>query len=192
MVNPGVFQGSWKEFLLGEKAAYSTSVAGGYTADALALIQRRYFKHYPVDLPHDVEPTAEFLATVGDDAANPDIPEPDQASMSSKEYQTAMDELAKRQKLFSYCKAVSTLPSYLKDKYSRQSQQIKCWLAYQHMKDRDIDPKELGAIDPYRLLLHKLTGTSSQCPQLKTPVNIWRKMARLKIKAMVQERGALP
>jgi len=192
MVNPGAFQGSRKEFLLGEKAAYSAGVAGGYAADALALIQRRYFKRYPVDLPHDMEPTAEFLAAVDDDAADPDIPEPDQGSMSSEEYQTAMDELAKRQKLFSYRKAVSTLSSYLKDKYSRQSQQIKRWLAYQHMKDRDIDPKESGAIDPYRLLLHKLTGTSSQRPRLKTPVNVWRKTARLEIEAMVQERGALP
>jgi hypothetical protein len=40
MVNPSAFHGLQKEFLMGEKAAYSTGMAGGYVADALALIQR--------------------------------------------------------------------------------------------------------------------------------------------------------
>jgi len=107
MVNPGTFQGSRKDFLLGEIPAYSAGVTGGYAADALALIQRRYFKRYPLDLPHTVEPSAESLAAVDDNAADVDVPEPDQDSMSDEEYQAAMKRLAERQKLFSYRKAVS-------------------------------------------------------------------------------------
>ena len=90
MVNPGAFQGSRRDFLVGERASYSTGVTGGYAADALALIQRRYFKRYPVDLPHSVEPSEEFLAAVDDEAADIDVPEPNQDQMSEEEYRAAM------------------------------------------------------------------------------------------------------
>jgi len=49
------------------------------------------------------------------------------------------------------------------------------------MKDQDIDPRESGAHNPYRNLLHKLTGTSIQKPRQKSPVNIWRKTQRKEI-----------
>ena len=49
------------------------------------------------------------------------------------------------------------------------------------MKDQDIDPRESGAHNPYRVLLHKLTGTTIQKPRLKAPVNIWRKTKRTEI-----------
>jgi hypothetical protein len=107
MVNPGAFQGSRKDFLLGERASYSAAVAGGYAADALALIQRRYFKRYPVELPHTVEPSPEFLANVDDDAPEVEIPEPNEQNMSEEEYKVALDRLAERRKLVSYRKAVS-------------------------------------------------------------------------------------
>ena len=54
-------------------------------------------------------------------------------------------------------------------------QQIKRWLAYQHMKDHDIDPTESGAQNPYRILLHQLTGTTIQKPRKIWVVNVWRK-----------------
>lgn len=107
MVNPGAFQGSRRDFLVEERASYSAGVTGGYAADALALIQRRYFKRYPVDLPHSVEPSEEFLAAVDDEAADVDVPEPNQDQMSEEEYRAAMQRLAERQRLFSYRKAVS-------------------------------------------------------------------------------------
>ena len=107
MVNPGAFQGSRKEFLLGERSSYSAAVDGGYAADALALIQRRYFKRYPVELPHTVEPSPDFLAAVDDDAPDDDIPMPDQDQMTEEEYQAAIDQLTERQKLVSCHRAVS-------------------------------------------------------------------------------------
>jgi len=135
MVNPGTFQGSRKEFLVGERPSYSAGVAGGYAADALALIRRRYFKWYPLDLPHTVEPSAEFLATVDDDAADVNITEPDQNHMGNEEYEAAIKRLAECQKLFSYHKAVShALFTSNVTVLTYQLQQIKCWLAYQHMK----------------------------------------------------------
>ena len=38
-----------------------------------------------------------------------------------------------------------------------------------------MDPKEPGAQNPYRALLHKLTGVGIQRPRLKSAVNTWRK-----------------
>ena len=60
------------------------------------------------------------------------------------------------------------------------------------MKDHDLDPKESGAQDPYRVLLHKLTGVSSQRPRLKSAVNVWRKTARVEIEANTKEKGGIP
>jgi hypothetical protein len=56
------------------------------------------------------------------------------------------------------------------------------------MKGQDLDPKESGAHNPYRVLLHKLTGASSQRPRLKSAANVWRKTARLEIDAIVKEK----
>ena len=107
MVNPGAFQRSWREFLLGELPSYGVAVIEGYAADVVALIQRHYFKRYPVELPHMSEPSPEFLENMEDDSPDAEVPEPDQDKMSDKEYKAAMDRLAERQKLISYRKAVS-------------------------------------------------------------------------------------
>jgi len=178
---------------VGERPSYSAGVAGGYAADALALIQRRYFKRYPLDLPHTVEPSAEFLAAVDDDAADVDVTEPDQNRMGDEEYDAAIKRLAERQKLFSYRKAVSrALFTSNVTVLTYQLQQIKRWLAYQHMKAQDLDPKESGALDPYRILLNRLIGTSAQRPRLKSSVNVWRKTARAEIDAVVKQKGDVP
>ena len=69
------------------------------------------------------------------------------------------------------------------------TQQIKCWLAYQYMKDNDLDPNESGARNPYRVLLQKLTGTRASRPRLKTPANIWRKTHREQIEDEVRQQA---
>jgi hypothetical protein len=63
-------------------------------------------------------------------------------------------------------------------------------MAYQHMKDHDMDPKESGAHNPYRVLVHKLTGTTIQCPRRRTAVNVWRKTQRESIEQEVKCRAA--
>lgn len=64
------------------------------------------------------------------------------------------------------------------------------------MKDHDIDPHESGAHNPYRILLHKLTGTSTQKPRQKAPVNVWRKLQRKEIdfeaKKIIEKDNILP
>jgi len=56
------------------------------------------------------------------------------------------------------------------------------------MKNQDLDPKESGSHNPYRVLFQKLTGTYSQRPRLKSAANVWRKTARQEIDAIVKEK----
>ena len=106
MVNPGAFRGSRKVFLLAEKETYASAVAGGFAADAIANIQRRYFKRYPIGLPHDEEPSQEALDAVNDDEADPEPEEPDPEKLTEAEYQGASRSLQENQKLIVYRKAV--------------------------------------------------------------------------------------
>jgi hypothetical protein len=107
MVNPGAFQGSRKDFLLSKKSDYEAAVKGGYAADALAVIQRQYLKRYPIDLPHEQEPTAEALAAVDDDLPDKDFEAPDSSKMGEREYASALENLENRKKLLLFRKAVS-------------------------------------------------------------------------------------
>jgi len=50
-----------------------------------------------------------------------------------------------------------------------------------------MDPKESGAQNPYRLLLQKLTGTSTPKPCLRSAANVWRKTQRKEIDAEVKK-----
>ena len=70
------------------------------------------------------------------------------------------------------------------------TQQIKRWMAYQYMKDQDLNPKESGASNPYHALLFQLTGKEMGRPRRKTAVNIWRKTQRAAIEAKVKTRVA--
>lgn len=68
-------------------------------------------------------------------------------------------------------------------------QQIKRWLAYQYVKDNDMDPKDVGPKNPYRVLLHQLTGVAIQKPRCKPAASLWRKSYRTEIEAEVQKRA---
>lgn len=109
MVNPGSFGRSRKAFLVSQKPAYSAGVMGGYAADALALIQRNYLKRFPIDLPHNEEPTEEWLASVNDEEPDPDQVPPDIESLREEDYIAATEKLEERQKLLAFRKAVSEI-----------------------------------------------------------------------------------
>lgn len=107
MVNPGAFKGARRDFLQSQKANYKAGVVGGYAADALVEIQRKYLKRFPIDLAHDEDPTPEWLAAVDDDAADPEQEEPDLLALEENAYAAAMDKLAERRTLLTFRKAVS-------------------------------------------------------------------------------------
>ena len=107
MVNPGAFRGTRKEFLLSQKAAYAEAVVGGFVADTLANIQRKFFKRYPVDLSHDEEPSEEHLAAVDNNTPDPEVQLPDAEKMTTEEYQDAIRSWDEHGSLIKFCKAVS-------------------------------------------------------------------------------------
>ena len=90
MVNPGSFKGSRKEFLLSQAELFANAVIHSHVLDTIADIQRRYFKRYPPSLPHDEEPTAEWLAAVDDNAPDDEILPPRRDEMDEEEYTQAM------------------------------------------------------------------------------------------------------
>ncbi|KAJ3494286.1 hypothetical protein NLJ89_g10841 [Agrocybe chaxingu] len=172
MVNPGAFQGARKAFLLCEKSEYAAAVVGGYALDQVALIQHRFFKRFPIDWDDSQEPTEEELAAVVDDAPDPEPELPDREKLGEEKYEQEMAKVSERQKRIEFKKA-----------------QIKRWLAYQFMKDSDLDPNDSGANNPYRAILHKLTSKGLQCPRLRTAANTWRKTQRIEIERKAKARA---
>jgi hypothetical protein len=109
MVNPGVFHSLRLEFLVGEKPKYSGAVKEECVKDVLSSIQQRFFKRFPVDLPLDEDPSPEHLASVNDDDADPEIPEPDKEKLNPEEYKVALAQLEIRKALVTKRKGVMWL-----------------------------------------------------------------------------------
>jgi hypothetical protein len=97
MVNPGAFQGARKIFLTEQLEAYAAAVVGNYAKDCLADIQRRYFKRFPIEQDHNVDPAPELLSNIDNDAADPDEIPPNPESMSE-------DAFIATQKAFTECR----------------------------------------------------------------------------------------
>ena len=85
MFNPGTFSGRRKEFLDSQQELYAAAVKGGHIADAVADIQRRYFKRFPTTLLHTQDPTQEFLDAVDDNAPDPEVLPPQAADFTNPE-----------------------------------------------------------------------------------------------------------
>jgi len=107
MPNPGSFLGSRLEFLRAQNRLYAAAVIANTKEECIADIQRRYFKRYPIDLEHNVEPTQQFLATVDDDEADPDTVAPDPSHLSPDEFKKTTEAFEERQKLVIFRKQVS-------------------------------------------------------------------------------------
>ena len=56
------------------------------------------------------------------------------------------------------------------------------------MKDQDTDSLDSNKENPYRILLHKLTGVGASRPRLRAASNLWRKEHRDDIEAEAQRR----
>lgn len=107
MGNPGTFIGSRGTFLEAQKEAYTAAVVGGYIGDCIADIQRRYFKRYPIELPHEVEPDPDFMAAVDDNAPDPEVVGPNEETMDAEEFEAAKKAWKARKKLLKLRKGVS-------------------------------------------------------------------------------------
>ena len=109
MPNRGAFLGSRLDFMHAQNSLYAAAVVANTKDECVANIQRRYFKRYPIDLEHNVEPTLEFLDSIDDDEADPEVVAPDPDLLSPEEFKEAMDVFAVRQEQLVFRKKVSRL-----------------------------------------------------------------------------------
>ncbi|KAF9471423.1 hypothetical protein BDN70DRAFT_820018, partial [Pholiota conissans] len=160
MVNPGAFLGSRKEFLAAQQELYATSITENHVADTVADIQRRYFKRYPLSLPHNEEPSSEWLANVNDDAPDEDLLLPDQSALDEQAFKAAMSTYNEQVKLL----------KFRKDQISRR-------LQYQYNKGKAPAKRiEVGSNDPIAIMQAKLTGVPMKKPRLRQAYNIWERV----------------
>ena len=89
MVNPGAFTGLRKQFLDDQARLYAAAVEGRHVNDSVADIQRRYFKRFPITLPHTQEPSDESLAAVDNAAPDPEFKAPSNDGMEPAAYARA-------------------------------------------------------------------------------------------------------
>jgi hypothetical protein len=113
MVNPGSFFGSHKDFLLTEKPTYAQAVTGGHTHDGITDIQWPYFKCFPVDYPHDQEPTPEMVAGVDNNTPESEYVVPDPEVMGEDEYETAQKTFQERCKAVAFWKEVCRVARFV-------------------------------------------------------------------------------
>ena len=108
MVNPGSFRGACLHFLVEQKPLYAAAMVENNASDALADIQRRYFKHFPIEHTHNVDPPPEWLASVDDNAPAVEPAIPNRDTMSPQEYEEAMKAYNMHKQLICFRKEVST------------------------------------------------------------------------------------
>jgi len=109
MPNRGAFLGSRLDFMRAQNSLYAAAVIANTKDECVADIQQWYFKRYPIDLEHNVELTLEFLDSVDDDEADPEVVAPDPDLLSPEEFKEAMDVFAVRQEQLVFRKKVSRL-----------------------------------------------------------------------------------
>lgn len=176
MPNPGTFLGLRKKFVEAQSAAYAAAVESGQINDALADIQRWYFKRFPPGLEHNVDPSQEWLDQVNNAVPDQEIPLPnpnlpiDKFRRESLCYEKLWEEI-KTCKEVSISKTPSSLHS---DTDLTYAQQIKRCLQYIYTKSRERETMfNKNSNDALSVLATRLSGVSVAKPRKKTPANLW-------------------
>ncbi|KAG6835662.1 hypothetical protein H0H93_015970 [Arthromyces matolae] len=169
MPNPGVFCGPRKEFLLDCLDEYKAAVAAGHGSETIAIISRRFFKRWAVDLPLQQEVSPEELSKVNDYSADDERPPlPDLEAVGQDAYDSAVAEEDAYQKLL-----------------TTRRNQIRNFLTYRLTK---LVSKDGTVSDPYAPIKRKFFGVSTQKPRKRTAHNIWRRSNAEKVEAEVQRK----
>jgi hypothetical protein len=97
-------------FLTEQLEAYAAAIVGNCMKDCLADIQRQYFKHFPIQQDHNVDPAPEVLSNIDDDAADPDEIPPNLESMLEDAFIAAQKAFMERRDVIVKCKEVGLVP----------------------------------------------------------------------------------
>lgn len=111
----------------GERDGYDQSVDAGTMPDFRANLIRRYFKRYPVKLPHNEEPSPQWLAAVDDHVVDKDkIHEsPEEKAVWTKEL-----EFRREVSLRLHTLCTRLIPCFLPANISLAAQQSQSWYEY--------------------------------------------------------------
>ena len=90
-----------------QSSLYATAVVANTKDECVANIQHRYFKRYPVELEYNVEPTRQFLESVNDDEADPEVVAPDPDLLSPEDFKKATEVFRVCQEQLVFRKKVS-------------------------------------------------------------------------------------
>jgi len=206
MPPPGSFLGARFDFLQAQRRLYKAALISSSKQECLSDIQRRYFKRFPIEHEHNIDPTPEFLESVNDDEADAEFVAPDPSSMSPEEFKKADQAFKERQKLLTFRKEVSWLDLLSDACHVPQSlfkpfgisrsltslsslQQIARWLKNNHRKTLSTKVREADPEDPITILMARLTGSKLAKPRAPPPYNVWAKQPD--IKALVDKEYKL-
>jgi hypothetical protein len=197
MVNPGAFSGTRKEFLTAQKSLFAEAMTNNHVADTVADVQRRYFKRYPISLPHTEEPDDEWLAHVDDNGPDADLLPPDKATLDEEALKLAQDAYDTQIRLLKFRKDVRTQLADLHRELTHPFlQQIARRLSYEYAKDQSPTKHiAIGSEDPMAVLMANLTGIPMKKPRVKTGYNLWSRDNREIVDAVYEERvrvGSIP
>ncbi|PPQ97627.1 hypothetical protein CVT26_002550 [Gymnopilus dilepis] len=161
MPNPGAFHGLRLEFLVAEQAGFAAAVANGTKEEFMKDLLRRYFKRFPIELPHNEDPSEEHLAAVDDNAPDPEpeAPNPMDYAESEAQYNAALAAFEGRNAVI-----------------VARSSQIMRWLTYRHNKAtsfNNVPVKQSDCNDPMFIFMCRLLGKSSKKPRKPIAYNLW-------------------
>ncbi|PPR04509.1 hypothetical protein CVT24_013115 [Panaeolus cyanescens] len=158
MVNPGTFRGQRKTYLLSRKPDYEAAYDNSTQEDCIANIVQVYFRMFPPEMPLDYDPTDEEIeANLAKELVEQVEPHIDRLSASEYEQEMAVWNTRKQ--------TIQTVKG-----------QIKRWLAYQLLKDRNNLRKDLkGNDNPYASLVYQLSGNTLKKPRLRSAMSMWRR-----------------
>ncbi|KAK7045900.1 hypothetical protein VNI00_007331 [Paramarasmius palmivorus] len=140
-----------------------------WVKDFVANLNHRYNKRYPPSLPHDQEPTPEHLASVNDEAPDPETMFPlRRPSQSDEEFEAVVREHEKLKGVIVY-----------------RGAQVSRWMKYHHDKSLGIKSKD----NLFAKLMSKLTGSTIAEPKRKARgYDLWAKGNPDRVQALFEER----
>ncbi|PPQ78995.1 hypothetical protein CVT26_003941 [Gymnopilus dilepis] len=164
------FVGLRKAFLEKEQDGYRAAVANGTKDDFLMDVVRRFLKRFPVDLPDDMEPTAEHLAQVDDALPDPERVAPDPQDMAEDQqgYARALENYEKTTKLIDFrTKQIARWFNYRFTKYNKG--------VNAKTKQTDKQDKAIDLNDPMTIFTLRLLGKPVMRPRKSVDYHLWAK-----------------
>ncbi|KAK7035309.1 SERTA domain-containing protein 3 [Paramarasmius palmivorus] len=168
MPNPGSFHGVRRDLLNRFVDGYCQASDEGYGEDFLSEVQRIYFLYFPPTMAEDYEPSAEEMANVNEEDADPiDLERPVQKEgESDDDYAVELVKFELMKKLLAF-----------------KIDQLERWFAYQYRKRTNPSEKEPNAYDT---LLDQLSGVTAFIGRKRAPFRMFAQVKAAIVEPIVR------